>query len=341
MPVPLIHQTDLFRPHFDPDDHWDLACVYALAAQENFDLKGVLIDYPPWEHRQPDVQAVTQMNYMHGLSAPVVVGSSIPMHRRTDTQADAPAHERNGVEFILRTLRESPEPVVIQIVGSCRDVALAANCEPALFRDKCRAIYLDAGSGARETPAGADLEYNVNVNAPAYAAIFDIDCPIYWMPCFGEASGIQSVREYGTWYEFQQKEILPALPLMLQNYFAFVLGKHETSQWLNALRTADFSETLRAVGENMREMWSTLGIFHIAGLTVTREGRVVPLAEAGDASIVTFDPVAVQCDDRGVTTWQDVPNSSKRFLFHIRDLDAYQAAMTRAMKTLLAEKPPA
>lgn len=34
MPVPLIHQTDLFRPHFDPDDHWDLACVFALAARE-------------------------------------------------------------------------------------------------------------------------------------------------------------------------------------------------------------------------------------------------------------------------------------------------------------------
>ncbi len=30
-PIPLIHETDLFRPHIDPDDHFDLACVYALA----------------------------------------------------------------------------------------------------------------------------------------------------------------------------------------------------------------------------------------------------------------------------------------------------------------------
>src|SRR5258705_13876458 len=28
---PLVHVTDLFRPHDDPDDHWDLATVYALA----------------------------------------------------------------------------------------------------------------------------------------------------------------------------------------------------------------------------------------------------------------------------------------------------------------------
>jgi hypothetical protein len=32
MAIPTLHQTDLFRPHADPDDHWDLACVYALAA---------------------------------------------------------------------------------------------------------------------------------------------------------------------------------------------------------------------------------------------------------------------------------------------------------------------
>lgn len=33
MATPLIHQTDLFRLHNDPDDHFDLACVYTLALQ--------------------------------------------------------------------------------------------------------------------------------------------------------------------------------------------------------------------------------------------------------------------------------------------------------------------
>lgn len=87
MPIPLIHETDLFRPHMDPDDHWDLACVFALAAQGKIDLKGVLIDYPPKAGRQPDAEAIAQMNYIHGLSVPFVVGSSIPMQNRTDTQA--------------------------------------------------------------------------------------------------------------------------------------------------------------------------------------------------------------------------------------------------------------
>jgi hypothetical protein len=52
--VPVLHVTDLFRPHNDPDDHWDLACVYALAHQGDIDLKGILIDYPPisWPSRR-------------------------------------------------------------------------------------------------------------------------------------------------------------------------------------------------------------------------------------------------------------------------------------------------
>ena len=29
--VAMLHATDLFRPYNDPDDHWDLACLYALA----------------------------------------------------------------------------------------------------------------------------------------------------------------------------------------------------------------------------------------------------------------------------------------------------------------------
>jgi len=31
VPTPVVHITDLHRPHNNPDDHWDLACVYAPA----------------------------------------------------------------------------------------------------------------------------------------------------------------------------------------------------------------------------------------------------------------------------------------------------------------------
>jgi hypothetical protein len=76
--VPLIHVTDLYRPHIDPDDHWDLACVYAMAQRGDVDLRAVVIDYPPVEPKghAPDLAAVAQMNRITGLSVPVAVGSS-------------------------------------------------------------------------------------------------------------------------------------------------------------------------------------------------------------------------------------------------------------------------
>ena len=59
MTHPIIHQTDLFHPHGDPDDHFDLAAVFALAAQGRLDLRGIVIDYPPpepfnlWKDQEP------------------------------------------------------------------------------------------------------------------------------------------------------------------------------------------------------------------------------------------------------------------------------------------------
>ncbi len=51
-PVPMLHVSDLFRPHDDPDDHWDLACVYSLAWQRSAELRGILIDFPPPQRRR-------------------------------------------------------------------------------------------------------------------------------------------------------------------------------------------------------------------------------------------------------------------------------------------------
>lgn len=68
----MLHQTDLFHPHGDPDDHWDLACVYALAFRGDTRLKGVLIDFPPGRlPGDPDVMAVGQLNLITGMAVPV------------------------------------------------------------------------------------------------------------------------------------------------------------------------------------------------------------------------------------------------------------------------------
>ena len=41
--VSVVHQADLYRPHQDPDDHWDLACQYALAKLARQTLQGIMM----------------------------------------------------------------------------------------------------------------------------------------------------------------------------------------------------------------------------------------------------------------------------------------------------------
>lgn len=340
--VPVIHVTDLYRPHMDPDDHWDLACVYALASRGEIELEAVLIDYPPAraKDRNPDVVAVAQMNRITGLAVPVVVGSPRPMRSRDDTQPQASPSEHQGVQMVLEQLRRADRPVIINVTGSSRDVAIAGKKAPDLFAKKCAGIYLNAGMGSPDkTPTR--VEYNVTLDRPAYAAIFDLPCPVYWMPCFEgtESQGDPPVREYATHYRFRQGAILPHLSDRVQNYFAYMFGRYANANWLGYLQQQPEAVVLDTHGAMDRHMWCTGGFLHAAGYTVAPDGSIVPRSKAGTAAVFTFDPIEVTCEESGLTRWSGRPHSENRFVFHVRDRSNYQAAMTKAIKSLLADLP--
>jgi hypothetical protein len=341
--TPVLHVTDLYRPHIDPDDHWDLACMYALACRGDIELKGVLIDHPPENagQRNPDIAAVAQMNLIAGTCVPVAVGSGLPMRSRDDVQANAPTVNRQGVQMVLDVLRKSSEPVVINILGSSRDVAIAGKREPELFKAKCAGIYLNAGTGSPQMGPASKLEYNVTLDKYAFAAIFDLPCPVYWMPCFEELESgrQQQVCEYGTHYKFRQDQILPYLSDMVQNYFAYMFGKYTDSNWLGYLEGKKDEALLSKVGSMYRNMWCTAGFLHAVGYTVARDGQIVPRDEKHTEPVFTFDAVKVKCDDNGVTHWVHDDSSKGRFIFHVWDTDNYQSAMTGAMKSLLTALP--
>ncbi len=339
--IPVLHTTDLFRPHMDPDDHWDLACIYALAHRGDIDLKGILIDHPPRKNHNPDMMAVAQMNLICGIFAPVAVGSPNPLKSRNDIQPNASSTDLHGVQMVLDILRKSQQPVVINILGSSRDVAIAGKRNPDLFAAKCAAIYLNAGTGSLKMSLASKLEYNVTLDKYAYAAIFDLPCPVYWMPCFEEMESRKKrlVTEYGTHYRFRQDEILPHLSKKVQNYFAYMFGKYTDHNWLNYLKGKNDNALLSKVGRMYRHMWCTGGFLHATGHTVLCSGKIVPLEEKPNLPAFTFDPVNVRCDDSGVTKWIHDNNATNRFIFHVRDAEKYQSAMTQAMKSLLMALP--
>jgi len=116
----VIHATDLFSPSIDDDDHFDLACQYALAVNNSIELKGLLLDRS--NNRDPDVQAVAQLNYLTGLTIPFSVG--IPERLKNSNNFEQ-FHQDQSVKMILDILESSSEPVVIHITGTCRDVTVA------------------------------------------------------------------------------------------------------------------------------------------------------------------------------------------------------------------------
>jgi hypothetical protein len=336
--IPVLHATDLFRPHIDPDDHWDLACVYALAYQGDIDLKGVLIDYPP-RKCDSDVAAVAQMNFITGLSVPVAVGSPQRMKSRHDVRTDAQPGDHNAVKLVLDVLRESSSPVVINITGCCRNIAIAGKLQPRLFAEKCAAIYLNAGTGSPKKAVDGKLEYNVSLDRAAYAAIFEMPCPVYWMPCFEQMADPWKVREFGTFYKFRQDEILPHLSDRMQNYFAYMFAKVKSSDWLAYLTGPRNSQLLAEHGRKYRNMWCTGGFLHAAGKTVSRNGRIVLPSRSPAPIFFVFDPIKVRCDENGVTHWVPGDKSSNRYISHVLDVEIYQAAMTKALKSLLVTLP--
>lgn len=341
--VPVIHVTDLYRPHVDPDDHWDLACVYALARRGDIELKGILIDYPPAGNREcnPDTAAVAQMNRVTGLAVPVAVGTPYDMRSRDDAQPYASAGDHQGIHMVLDILRVSDRPVVINILGACRDIAIAGRKAPELFAAKCGGIYLNAGTGAPKKPADARLEYNVTLDKLAYEAIFDLPCPVFWMPCFETLDGAGSPRapEFGTYYRFRQDEILPHLSRQAQSYFAYMFARRTDHDWLRTLGGKPDEAVLANQSGKDRNMWCTAGFFHAAGYTILSDGAT-PGRDAGtNDAVFSFDPIRITGMDPGGNEWEPDPNSTRRFIFHVRDPEHYGSAVTHAMKSLLVTLP--
>jgi len=250
--VPIIHSTDLFHPHGDPDDHYDLACLFAMP---ELDVKEVILDLGAEQAKRCGRPAVEQMMHVAGRKAPYAIGLSRALRSRTDKSLDEPEQFQGAVKLILSVLRESNEKVTLITTGSCRDVAAAFNREPELLKKKVRAVYFNIGRGPNEPQA----ECNVGYDPIAYLRIFETGLPIYWCPCFGKDG-------YETLFEADQTTVVGACSRPVQNYFVYCLTRS----------TADPIAFLQGgphpLPTGPRSMWCTAPMFHAAGRKIYERG---------------------------------------------------------------------
>jgi len=183
-PVPLIDVTDLYHPYQDVGDNFDILAAYALP---EVDLRAIVLDCTePFRQpvakdpgsglfqdtngpREPGFIPVLQLNHIFGRN---VSCATVPFARMTtagDKLLDAPPFQQQGIELILKTLRESAQPVHIVSFGSARAIAAAYNREPALFRNKLARLHLCAGGSS--PPAAHYIEWNVALDPLAIVCL--------------------------------------------------------------------------------------------------------------------------------------------------------------------------
>jgi len=331
--VPIIHSTDLFHPHGDPDDHYDLACLFAIP---EFDIKGIILDMGAEQAKRCGRPAVEQMMHISGRKVPYAIGLSRALASRADKALDQPQEFQGAVRLILSILRDSPEKVILFTTGSCRDVAAAFNREPELLRRKVRAVYFNIGRGPNEPQE----ECNVGYDPQAYLRLFESGLPLYWCPCFAK-------DKFETLYEADQTTVVGACARPVQNYFVYCLTR-STADPIAFLQSGP-----HPLPTGARAMWCTAPMFHAAGREIYQQGAndfvALPPAEAERRGLAAkrvevfrFVPMRARLDQGdaparlgGLTVEVNPAEPNGRVFRSIHP--QYKQIMASCLKNLLAE----
>lgn len=251
-PRPILYSTDLFHPHADPDDHYDLACLFAMP---EFEIQGIVLDLGATQAKRCGRPAVEQMMHLTGRKAPVAVGLSERLSSRADKALDQPPEFQGAVALILSVLRDSPRKVTLFTTGSCRDVAAAFNREPELLKSKVQAVYFNIGRGPNESQEECNVDYDPN----AYLRLFESGLPIFWCPCFGK-------DRFETLYEVDQAAVVGGCAPAVQNFFVYCLTKSKADP------IAFLASGPHPLPTGPRAMWCTAPMFHAAGRKIYQRG---------------------------------------------------------------------
>ena len=304
--VPIIYTTDLYHPHDDPDDHFDLATLFAIP---EFDIRAVVIDTGERGKDRPGVLPVKQMMHITGKTVPIATGLIANVKHQGDTATGRPAAAQAAIELILKVLRESDKHVTIFTTGSLRDVAAAYNRQPDLLKRKVGRIYINVGHSA------GGPEHNVNLDRHAYVRILGSPLPVYWVPCFGGDG-------YLSHWHFRQGDVLDAAPLPVQNFFVYCLTRVKAEQRdpIKALSEPIDPAVKAPIWAKKRNMWCTGAFLHAAGRSDPTFG---------------FKKVTVHLDNAGKTRISRPGDGLQIMTFHHADPTAYAEAMTKALHELL------
>jgi len=344
--IPLLHITDLYHPPQDPDDHLDLLTVAAL---DEFDLKGVILDatqkfLDPAPAgfdiaRDPGFIPVAQLGHLLGRRIPAASGPTIALKSPTDPATDRPDREQAGIRMLIDVLRESPEQVLVSCAGSVRVLTAAFNREPELLRSKVKAVLLNAGS-----TGGTKREWNVGLDLSAYVGLWRSGLPIHWYPCATERSAFNIEHERGTYWKASQAELFRNLPQSLRAWIAYNFMGERSRDSIRALSEEVNESVWEKVCSEQRNMWSTASLVMAAGRVLAHtkdQWRFLPSSSVNDLELWPWriDAIDAKADEEGRVDWRPTPSKSHYKLFGRKSGTAFGTAMAEALNALLRSLP--
>lgn len=358
--APVINVTDLYHPHQDCGDNLDLIAAYAMP---EIDLKAVILDCterfrqaradhenPHYRDdtgpRDPGFIPVQQLNYIFGRDVPAAVGPFSPMKTPDDPQRDVPAFQQNGINLILKTLRDSPEPVVICIFSSCRPVAAAYNRAPELFRRKVKQIHIAAGA----YPAGY-LEWNVMLDPHAFVCLMRSDLPISLYPCAAEAKdgecGAFNYGRHNSFWRLPDLRFIERMDPRLRRYLGFAFGRVARMDYLRAMDEDLPAAVMENVYRLPHNVWEIAVWTNVAGRKLVRHGdgtyRIMPPQQIGPGDTVLpndLNPARVRCRDDGQIEVEPVAERTNFRLYDRGDPLENERALRQAMPALYESFKP-
>jgi hypothetical protein len=325
--IPVIYCTDLFHPHDDPDDHFDLATLYAIPELE---LKAIILDQGRKQLIRPGRIPVSQMNRITGRSVPAAIGLAEKLAGPGDTGLDQPQEFQAGVELLLKTLRETPLPLNIITVGSVRDLAAAFNRAPELLQAKVARVISFIGEASTDY-----LEYNVTLDPEAYVCLMRSGLPLYWVPCFdGHLEGAEMLNNgHASYWRVSHKALLKDCTPEVLQYFIYCLEK-QAAPPLEFIHQQPKAQSVKKLFGGERNLWCTAVFTALTNRRIVIDGArflsVAPDSAAGLAEheLFNFEPVYVTISDEAQISYGEREGANKIMRFKVADMEHYAAGMT-------------
>jgi len=364
--IPVIVVTDLYHPYQDGGDNFDLISAYALP---EIDLKAIILDctevfrkplasnpgkglYPDSNGpRDPGFVPVLQLNYIFGRNVPVAVGPFSNMKDVNDKKLDVPAFQQQGVELILKTLKESSEPVQIASFGSARSIAAAYNRNPVLFKKKVKQIHLSAG-----TSAPVFLEWNVALDTIAIVSLLRSKLPIAIYPCaaanndsigYGSKNYPFSYDSHNTYYKLPNLSFIQNMDPKLRRYLKYAYGRVSRHDFLRCMDSDTIFTVKKDLFSHESYVWETAIWINISGRklckTVYGDYRIKAFKEVLKSDVIlpnNLKNCSVKVENSGLFSFTETKNVSNFSIFYRGDSQENEKALRIALPFLYQSFKP-